>query len=42
MNAPSRADWRVLGLGHHSENSRFSTKTVAVATQNDLSFGLVT
>ena len=27
MNAPSRADWRALGLDHHSENSRFSTKT---------------
>jgi hypothetical protein len=34
MNAPSRAEWRVLGLGHHNENSRFSMKTVAVATQN--------
>jgi len=29
MNAPSRAVWRVLGLSHHCENSRFSEKTVA-------------
>jgi len=33
-NAPSRADWRVLGLGLSDENSRFSGKTVAVATQS--------
>lgn len=29
-DAPSRADWRVLGLDLPFENSRFSKKTVAV------------
>jgi hypothetical protein len=29
-NAPSRADWRALGLDLSLENSRFSAKTVAV------------
>ena len=37
-DTPSRADWRVLAGISPFENSRFSKKTVAVATQSCVVF----
>jgi hypothetical protein len=41
-NAPSRANWRVLGRGLQFENSRFSAKTVAELRKMIFSFRFLT